>query len=205
MLRLIETRTMCVLNTHAHSGTDTMGKLLASCQNRGGGMSHSKRLRFALLVAPALAAPMFAQASEANTAATTPALHPAMAHAAPISARALTELEKIQALISNVEKSQGLQFIRNGSVHDPAAAAGHLRLKWRNAGKRVHSAEEFIRYCATGSSMSGKPYQIRFASGKVENSADYFHAQLRVLETPGSKAQAAALQAATVRATAVKR
>ena len=168
-------------------------------------MSRSNRSTFAMLVALTLATPMLAQASEANPASTAPAAHPAVAHAAAAPTRALTEAEKIQALISTVEKSQGLQFIRNGSAHDPAAAAGHLRLKWKNAGKRVHTAEDFIRYCATGSSMSGKPYQIRFASGRVENSADYFHAQLRLLETPGSRAQSAALQAATVRATAVKR
>ncbi|MBC7657628.1 MAG: DUF5329 family protein, partial [Frankiaceae bacterium] len=70
----------------------------------------------------------------------------------------------------------------------------HLRLKWKNAGTRVHTAEDFIRYCATGSSMSGKPYQIRYPGGRVENSADYFHAQLRRLEMPGSKVQAAAVK-----------
>lgn len=101
---------------------------------------------------------------------------------------ALSETAKIQALISTVEKSNGLVFIRNGSVHQPAQAASHLRLKWKNAGKRVRTAEDFIRYCATGSSMSGKPYQIRFADGRVENSADYFHAQLRRIEAGQAKA-----------------
>ena len=37
----------------------------------------------------------------------------------------------------------------------------HLRLKLRAAGSRVSTAEDFIRYCATESSVSGKPYEIR--------------------------------------------
>ena len=142
----------------------------------------------------ALALALLSQASSASTASTAPVAHPAIVHAAVAPTHAMTEVEKIQSLITTVEKSQGLQFIRNGSAHDPAAAANHLRLKWKNAGKRVHTAEEFIRYCATGSSMSGKPYQIRFASGKTVNSADYFHAQLRLLEVPGPKVQATAVK-----------
>ncbi len=122
------------------------------------------RLLFALLLALALPTVVHSQA---------PAARP----------QALTEAEKIQWLITTVEKSQGLRFIRNGSAHDSASAADHLRLKWKRAGKRIHTAEEFIRYCATGSSISGKPYQIQFADGHVEESAVYFHAQLRRIET----------------------
>ena len=201
MLRLIETGTMGVFNADAQPDTSTMDKLLAACRSAGKAESTltwvpADYLRrydlspwlglpcWVLLALCALAPPVVAQ-----PAALSPQVVPAapVAHA-PVAApaHALTEAEKIQALISTVEKSQGLQFIRNGSVHDPAAAASHLRLKWKHAGKRVHTAEDFIRYCATGSSMSGKPYQIRHPSGRVENAADYFHAQLRRLEMPGS-------------------
>jgi len=140
----------------------------------------------------------FAAAPPAIARSATPAT--SATRVAPVAhSHSLTEAEKIQALIGTVEKSQGLQFIRNGSAHDPAAAASHLRLKWKNAGKRVRTAEDFIRYCATGSSMSGKPYQIRYPSGRVENSADYFRAQLHQLELPGSKARTDAMQAASVK------
>ncbi len=122
----------------------------------------------------ALSWPMAAVTASATNATTT--------------LNALSESAKIQALISTVEKSEGLVFIRNGSAHDPAQAASHLRLKWKNAGKRVHTAEDFIRYCATGSSLSGKPYQIRFADGRAEQSAVYFHAQLRLIEAGQIKA-----------------
>ena len=126
----------------------------------------------------------------AATASTIPSTTSSGA-AVPATQKTLTEAAKIQALISTVEKSEGLVFIRNGSAHDPGQAASHLRMKWKNAGKRVRTAEDFIRYCATGSSMSGKPYQIRFADGRVEDSAVYFHAQLRRIEAGRTKAGAA--------------
>lgn len=107
-------------------------------------------------------------------------LLPVLALAAPTAT--LTETQKIQALIAAVERESGATFIRNGGEHDAAEAASHLRLKWRNAGKRVRSAGDFIRYCATGSSLSGKPYRIRLANGRELDSADYFRAELRRIE-----------------------
>jgi hypothetical protein len=90
-----------------------------------------------------------------------------------------TETRRIEALIAAVGKLQGATFIRNGSEHTAAEAADHLRLKWKNAGKRVRTAEDFIRYCATQSSMSGRKYRIRLADGRELDSADWFTAELR--------------------------
>ena len=90
-----------------------------------------------------------------------------------------TEQARIEALIGAVGKLQGATFIRNGSEHTAAEAADHLRLKWKNAGSRVRTAEDFIRVCASESSMSGRKYRIRFADGREVDSADYFTAELR--------------------------
>jgi len=100
----------------------------------------------------------------------------------PGPAQTAYEATRIEALVTGVEKAHGLVFIRNGSEHDGAAAAAHLRMKWKQAGSRVRTAEDFIRVCATESSMSGKKYQIRFADGRLVNSADYFNAQLRRMD-----------------------
>lgn len=89
-----------------------------------------------------------------------------------------TETARIEALIAAVGKLRGATFIRNGSEHTAAEAASHLRLKWKNAGKRVRTAEDFIRYCASESSMSGRKYRIRFADGREVDSADFFYAEL---------------------------
>ena len=104
---------------------------------------------------------------------------PMFAGASQPTVSAAVETARIEALITAVGSLQGAVFIRNGSEHTAAEAASHLRLKWRNASRRVHTAEEFIGYCATASSMTGRKYRIRFADGHEVESADYFRAELR--------------------------
>ncbi len=90
---------------------------------------------------------------------------------------------EIDALIASVAQLKGATFIRNGSEHSATDAASHLQLKRRNAGKRIKTAEDFITYCATRSSFSGKPYRIRMANGQTVDSADFFRARLRELRS----------------------
>ena len=88
-----------------------------------------------------------------------------------LSADTAKEAEKIELLIARLEAMQDTVFIRNGKEHSSNRAAEHLRLKWRKAGTRVHTAEDFIKFCGSRSSISGKAYQIRFADGRQEDSA----------------------------------
>lgn len=94
----------------------------------------------------------------------------------------MPEAQKIEALIQAVAALQGAVFIRNGSEHTATEAAEHLHLKWRNAGKRVQTAPEFIQYCATSSSMSGRPYRIRYKDGREATSADFLWTELKKLD-----------------------
>ena len=94
----------------------------------------------------------------------------------------LPEAPKIDALIQAIAGLQGAVFIRNGTEHGPKDAAEHLRLKWRNAGRRVQTAPDFIRLCASQSSMSGKPYEIRFADGRTVLARDWLWTELKRLE-----------------------
>ncbi len=110
-------------------------------------------------------------------------LFAAFAYAAP-----LTEQQKIDALIHSVEVLPGAQFIRNGTAHDSKSAVEHLQMKRRYAGSRIKTAEDFIDCCASKSSMSGQPYQIRFANGKTVDAAAFFHAELKRLEAPAPAA-----------------
>jgi hypothetical protein len=96
----------------------------------------------------------------------------------------VSEAEKIDYLIASVEKLSGAKFVRNGSVYDAAAAADHLRLKRRNGGSRCKTAEDFIRWCGSGSSMSGDPYRIRFADGTEITSEAFLRARLKELDAP---------------------
>ena len=88
------------------------------------------------------------------------------------------EQQKIAYLIDSVATLQDATFIRNGTEYDAARAADHMRLKLRFAGSRVKTAEDFITYCGTGSSISGTKYTIRFHNGRVVDSATFLHGKL---------------------------
>jgi len=85
---------------------------------------------------------------------------------------------RIEYLLTAVGSLQDAQFIRNGKPYDSKAAVDHLRTKLRAAGSRVQTAEDFIRVCASESSISGKPYEIRFADGTVLLAADFLRQKL---------------------------
>ena len=121
---------------------------------------------------------LFGAVQAAQALPTTPAT--AAPHAALLPA--LTEQQKIDALIASVEHLPGAVFIRNGTEYDGAKAADHLRTKRNYAGKRITTAEQFIDKLATASSMTGKPYTIRYADGRTVESAAFFHEQLKRLE-----------------------
>src|SRR5206468_8030338 len=74
----------------------------------------------------------------------------------------LTEREKIEALIKNVENLKDATFIRNDSSYDAKMAARFLRGKWQAQEKKIKTAADFIDKAGSVSSTSGKPYVIRF-------------------------------------------
>jgi hypothetical protein len=143
--------------------TETTGHIPPRCHPNlvhGDSMNLLKKLRWLLLFGVFLAASSFA---------------------AP-----MTEEQKIEAMIHSIEVLPGAQFIRNGSTYDGKSAADHLRSKRNYAGSRIKTAEDFIQGIASRSSMSGKPYEVRFADGRTENSEVYFHDELKRLETQGT-------------------
>jgi hypothetical protein len=89
------------------------------------------------------------------------------------------EADKIQYLISSVEVLKGARFIRNGKVYDAGRAAEHLRLKLKATGDQIKTAEDFIRLCASRSSVSGEPYRIRFSDGVTIEAEVFFHNRLK--------------------------
>ena len=95
---------------------------------------------------------------------------------------AMPEPLRIEALIDAVARLPDATFVRNGKAHTAKEAASHLRLKWKNAGTRVRSAEDFIQVCASASSLTGRPYRIRFADGREVDTADYLRGELRRID-----------------------
>jgi hypothetical protein len=92
------------------------------------------------------------------------------------------ETKKIELLLVRIEAMPNVVFIRNGKEYSANKAAEHLRLKWEKAGRHVKTAEDFIELCGSRSSISGKLYKMRFADGRIENSAVILKEFLREIE-----------------------
>ncbi|MGI9331330.1 MAG: DUF5329 family protein [Gammaproteobacteria bacterium] len=84
---------------------------------------------------------------------------------------------EITYLLTTVESS-GCTFIRNGDDHASADAADHLRMKYKRAGKRIGSAEDFIKRIASKSFLSGKPYTIQCEGDEPEPTGEWLSEQL---------------------------
>lgn len=97
--------------------------------------------------------------------------------------RQAIEQNRIDYLIGSIAALRDARFIRNGTEYDSQGAVDHLRLKLRMAGSRVETAEDFIADCATGSSISGEPYQIKFTDGHVAAVATFLRVKLTAYRT----------------------
>jgi Family of unknown function (DUF5329) len=107
----------------------------------------------------------------------------AVAHAGD---RAPLENQKIAYLLKAIETLNNAQFIRNGTAYDAKSAVEHLRQKLSMAGSRIKTADDFIRYCASFSSVSGAPYQIRFSDGRIVTSQAYLRQKLSEFRMPAN-------------------
>ena len=105
----------------------------------------------------------------------------------PASAQQLSETEKINKLISYVEKLDKAVFIRNGSEYTPAQAARFLREKYKKNIKKVQTAKDFIVVCGSISSTTGNPYQVKFSDGKTVNTQELLVKELVRIEKQAKK------------------
>ena len=92
------------------------------------------------------------------------------------------EQSRIDKLIRFVETRKDMKFIRNGTEYSCAEAAKFLRGKMDMMGEGVSTAREFIERIGTKSSMSGKPYQVKFADGKLMPAAQFLSDELKRME-----------------------
>jgi len=90
---------------------------------------------------------------------------------------------EINALIARVAQARGVVFIRNGSEHSASEAAAHLQRKLSAARGRITTAEQFIDVLGTRSSFTGIVYRVRFADGRVVESAVWLHQLLHELRS----------------------
>lgn len=96
---------------------------------------------------------------------------------------------EITALLEHIERS-GCQFERNGDWHDAPAARAHIERKYQALAERgkVPSAEAFIELAASGSSTTGKPYQVRCGQAAAVPSGPWLtQALARLRAQPGQR------------------
>ncbi len=96
------------------------------------------------------------------------------------------EQTRIEKLIRFVETQKDMTFIRNGTEYSCADAGKFLRGKLESMGKEVTTAREFIERIATKSSMSGKPYQVKFADGRMIPASQFLGEELKRLDGGGA-------------------
>ena len=84
--------------------------------------------------------------------------------------------------------STSCQYERNGSVYDGVRAEKHIKKKYEYFKDKINSAEDFIEYSATKSTMSGKQYKIHCDNMATQNSSDWLLNELKVYREsqPGS-------------------
>jgi hypothetical protein len=92
------------------------------------------------------------------------------------------EQSRIERLIRFVETQKDMKFIRNGSEYTCAEAARFMRGKLESMGGEVTTAREFIERIATRSSMSGEPYHVKFADGRMVPAARFLSDELERME-----------------------
>jgi hypothetical protein len=92
-------------------------------------------------------------------------------HARAQNDQASIEIEKLLLYI----KGSGCEFNRNGDWYSSMEAAEHINKKYQYALKKglIGSAEDFISYAATESSLSGKPYLVKCSDTETLTSAEW--------------------------------
>jgi len=71
------------------------------------------------------------------------------------------------------------EYERNGNVYDGARAVKHINRKYEYFKDEINSTEDFIKYSATKSTMSGKHYKIHCNNVPVQNSSDWLLEELK--------------------------
>ena len=93
--------------------------------------------------------------------------------------------EEIVHLLQYIEQSECV-FTRNGKEHLGPEALEHIQMKYDYVRKKVETTEDFIRYAATKSSLSGRLYLVRCDEVELPT-AEWLKAELTRFRQPESE------------------
>ena len=77
------------------------------------------------------------------------------------------DLDRTIAYLLQHVAQANLIFIRNGVMHTPREAEEHMRRKYEYFKKKIQTPEDFIRLCASMSTVTGRPYQVKLPDGRL--------------------------------------
>ena len=86
-----------------------------------------------------------------------------------------TEITHLLDFVANTT----CKYERNGTIYDGVEAQIHIKKKYHYFIDKIKSSEDFIKYSATRSTMSGKKYKIFCANMPMQNSADWLLEELK--------------------------
>ena len=87
--------------------------------------------------------------------------------------------DEIAHLLTFVETTE-CKYERNGTLHNGAEAVKHINKKYQYYADDIKSTEDFIKYSATKSKMSGKYYKIHCANADVVKSQEWLLTELKM-------------------------
>jgi hypothetical protein len=105
------------------------------------------------------------------------------------------EQKLIDELISQVANMHDITFVRNGMSYDSEKAASHMRDKLAYFKDDIHTADDFIRLCATRSEITGLHYKVKDASGVSQDAAEFMYLKLAKLRSLHHEQQSAPVAA----------
>lgn len=79
------------------------------------------------------------------------------------------------------------KYDRNGTIHDGPEARDHINMKYKHYKKKVKTTEDFIKYSATKSMLSGKKYKIRCPDSGAVFASDWLLDELKIFRENGEK------------------
>jgi hypothetical protein len=85
---------------------------------------------------------------------------------------------EVEHLINYLADSD-CQMVRNGKSHDGRDGAKHVRRKYGHFRKEISNTEDFIRYSATKSTISGRYYDVLCPGEAPVRSQDWLLNELK--------------------------
>ena len=96
-----------------------------------------------------------------------------------LSTAVMAESGKEIVYLLNYVKETSCTYIRNGTEHNGVEASAHIEKKYDYFREKIATAEDFIRLCATQSTMSGRKYRVRCPGGTEMESGKWLLEALR--------------------------